>query len=400
MKKAFYLLKNEENYFLESIDTGSIFSLGKKELDLLKQENKEIVELLQENKIIKSINEKNDELSLMLLVNDYCNLKCDYCFEKNNNKTRTKLSNETLKYILTLLKNHNNITFTGGEPLLNFSLIKNICNVIEQKKLSCEYSLITNGVLFTKEIFEFLNEKKFDVQISLDGCLSEENDKIDRTNRNIEKKIIENVLEILSNYKNIKVKLRINFSKNNIKDFSIKMESLIKKFSLYLDNITFDMKIVDLPLTDKQYMSFTEKYEAYILFYEYLYNNKITLPFHFVKGGNCMARNKKIYLFDCQGNRYPCFSFVGNNKFIIEKNESDFFVKNKYCKKECVLHDICFGGCMYENYCDTGKLVNQCDYDLLNDLNIKLFLYKLGELKYLCNPMNEVKHVETFFINI
>ncbi len=131
-------------------------------------------------------------------------------------------------------------------------------------------------------------------------------------------------------------------------DFENKLDSLFAFLEPYLDKISIDLKLVDLPYGDKEYLSFVE-----------------------------------------------------NEEFKISLENTNFFEQLKDCEKECILHDICNGGCLYENYCDTGKLINQCDFELLDDLNKRLFLYKLRELKYIQTSIEEeVQHVEAFSINI
>ena len=65
------------------------------------------------------------------------------------------------------------LTFFGGEPLLEFRLIKRIVeygNEISAKSdKRIKYQIITNGSLLTKEVLEFLNKNRIFVQINIDG---------------------------------------------------------------------------------------------------------------------------------------------------------------------------------------------------------------------------------------
>ncbi len=70
------------------------------------------------------------------------------------------------------MKNEFYITFYGGEPLLNFSLIKQCVEYV--KTLNCSntimYSLTTNLTLMTQEIAEYLaSVPNFTVVCSIDG---------------------------------------------------------------------------------------------------------------------------------------------------------------------------------------------------------------------------------------
>ena len=64
-----------------------------------------------------------------------------------------------------------NITFYGGEPLLNFSLIrKSVAYAIEIfQKQKIMFSITTNGTLITPEIAKFCSTNNINILLSLDG---------------------------------------------------------------------------------------------------------------------------------------------------------------------------------------------------------------------------------------
>lgn len=400
MKKTFFLFSKGSIHFLESIDTGSIFSLGTEELKLLKNKDEEVIGFLRDNRIFKSV-KTEDSFSAVLLVNDFCNLRCSYCFENGNFRHKSTMDDSLIMQISDLLKQNNDITFTGGEPLLSFNIIKSICDAVERKHFNAEYSLVTNGLSINDEMIEYMDKRSFRVQVSLDGTLAEDNNRPDRTNKAVENRILNNMIHALNVSDNITFTVRINFNKSSIPTFSQKMDYIIQTIAEYRDRISLDMKIVDLPVNSDEYVSLQEKYEVYETFYLYLLKNGIALPTSFVSGGSCMARNDNVILLDPEGRRYPCFSFVGNPDFIIDDSNVGFY-KNVNCHStNCDLYDLCMGGCLYENYCETGTMEKQCDYRLLLQLNKKLFVYKLIELELiLAEEMEGVEHVQTFSIDI
>ena len=99
MRKSFYLLKESETNYLESIDTASIISLGDEELELLRNCNEEVINFLSENRILSIKKDEINECCAMILVNDFCNLKCSYCFEKDNCKSHNELTDKTYELI-------------------------------------------------------------------------------------------------------------------------------------------------------------------------------------------------------------------------------------------------------------------------------------------------------------
>ncbi|HLP48748.1 MAG TPA: radical SAM protein, partial [Candidatus Kapabacteria bacterium] len=117
---------------------------------------------------------------LTLLMGQACNLKCHYCFNRNKSHIPKKyMSKEVAKAAVDLLfreSNHVetlNIGFYGGEPMLQFDLIKWIISYTNQKAdefhKTIKYNMTTNGTLLTDEGIQFITENKIHTTISLDG---------------------------------------------------------------------------------------------------------------------------------------------------------------------------------------------------------------------------------------
>jgi uncharacterized protein len=145
---------------------------------------------LQSNKITKIIHpaDKNLEYYLKnklrmvtLQVTQQCNLRCDYCVYsdnyKNRNHTNKKMTYEDAKRNIDFLMSHSRdqsvvfIGFYGGEPLLNFDLIKKSILYAKERysgKL-INFNLTTNGTLINDEIINFFQEHDVMILISLDG---------------------------------------------------------------------------------------------------------------------------------------------------------------------------------------------------------------------------------------
>ena len=62
------------------------------------------------------------------------------------------------------------ISFFGGEPLLRFSLMRQIVSSLEKLlPIPCSFHVTTNGTLITPEVAGFLQEHNFSAIVSLDG---------------------------------------------------------------------------------------------------------------------------------------------------------------------------------------------------------------------------------------
>ena len=113
---------------------------------------------------------------ITLCVAEFCNLSCTYCYE--HHKATGLMSFETAKQILD--KEFQNIPddgylcleFFGGEPFLNFELIKAVTHYVESVLPPAKYVMFatTNGTLIHGEIQTWLLEHPmFSCSLSLDG---------------------------------------------------------------------------------------------------------------------------------------------------------------------------------------------------------------------------------------
>jgi uncharacterized protein len=124
----------------------------------------------------------NELAMIQLEVTEACNLRCRYCIynpqysEKRNHGTKTMTRDVAFRAIDYLYSHSNDkekvsVTFYGGEPLLNFPLIKECLSyskhVIKNKAVG--YSITTNATLVNKQIAELLFINNANVLVSLDG---------------------------------------------------------------------------------------------------------------------------------------------------------------------------------------------------------------------------------------
>lgn len=114
---------------------------------------------------------------VQLCVTDRCNLGCPYCYVQNKNKSLTK---EMVMDAMKKVKNHMkrigektyNINYFGGEPLLEFDLIKELAPIFKNDP-DCDFQfIVTNGTLLTEEKYNFLKEY-MGLSWSFDGIGSE-----------------------------------------------------------------------------------------------------------------------------------------------------------------------------------------------------------------------------------
>jgi uncharacterized protein len=122
--------------------------------------------------------------SLVLNVTNSCNLACRYCYEYGDDRlakpeTASVMNEEVARQSVDLLlaqskKNQRlQLTFFGGETLLNFKVIQP--TVAYARKRAAEegqfidFSLTTNATLLTPSIVQWLAENNIGVTVSIDG---------------------------------------------------------------------------------------------------------------------------------------------------------------------------------------------------------------------------------------
>jgi uncharacterized protein len=121
------------------------------------------------------------QYNITLIITENCNLKCSYCYVNHENKScmDKKTINDTFIFIEKMLIEEQdsqiNIDIFGGEPLLEWNIVKDI--LIKIKEINELYDhkihsmIFTNGTLLNDEILNFCKDLRFcKFSISLDGC--------------------------------------------------------------------------------------------------------------------------------------------------------------------------------------------------------------------------------------
>lgn len=167
--------------------------------------------IISEDSLSDKIN--NELTDLVLNVTESCNFRCTYCFysnmpidpiEYNSKKTmQFEVAKQVVDYFFSRSKKDERkfISFMGGEPLLNFSLISKIIDYISMKNANVVFSITTNGYFLKGEILKFLVENDIVITISLDGPQSiQDQNRRTKDNSNTFSIIDNNIKEIREQY--------------------------------------------------------------------------------------------------------------------------------------------------------------------------------------------------------
>jgi len=143
------------------------------------------------------------------LLTSVCNFKCKYCFVESRieHHDNAFMSIETAEKGIQLLKRNisnnadvTNIIFYGGEPLLNFDVMKYVVERTKELQMNVKYQIISNGSILHEKIIDFIKMHQIQIGISIDG-LKETNDKmrIDHNNKGTFDKIISTIATLSEN---------------------------------------------------------------------------------------------------------------------------------------------------------------------------------------------------------
>ncbi len=127
---------------------------------------------------MKKNNSQKPRFAPTLCLTHNCNLNCIYCYQKHD--THKRMSFETAKKCIDWIFSNIpeeyegvELDFIGGEPLLEFELIKQIFSYVKSTypKEKCIFYATTNGTVLTDEMKKWYKERKCCcvLGLSLDG---------------------------------------------------------------------------------------------------------------------------------------------------------------------------------------------------------------------------------------
>ncbi len=130
---------------------------------------------------------KADQFHITLHVAHTCNVKCAYCFAHGGDYggsprlMRPDVARQAVRWALQEAKSFQRcqIDFFGGEPLLNFKLIREIIPYAREHAdlvgIAVSFGIATNGTVMSPEILEFLIDQEVQIQVSIDGTVKDQN---------------------------------------------------------------------------------------------------------------------------------------------------------------------------------------------------------------------------------
>lgn len=347
--------------------------------------------------------------ALCLNVAHSCNLNCNYCFAgqgKYHGKDalmNQKVARKSIDFLIKESgpKKNLDIDFFGGEPALNFNLVKDTVYYALEKgreyNKNFSFTYTTNGMILNDEMIEFLNKYMKNVVLSLDGR-KEINDYFRHSidGRGSYDRIVPHFQNFVKCRGDKEYYMRGTYTARN-KDFSndilhmtdlgffrLSMEPVIGN-----ENEDYSLKEEDIPILEKEYDILAsemirrnrlasdlaregiseedmEAKDRPFIFYHFMVNLQAG-PCIYKRISGCGSGSEYMAVTP-NGDLYPCHQFVGDDSFIIGdvfngiKNfdlPAHFKECNCYSRPDC--HDCwaklyCSGGCAANAFHAKGDL--------------------------------------------
>lgn len=301
---------------------------------------------------------------LMLTITNECNLKCRYCYESSKNKLRMQL--DTAKRIISeRIEKHDQeeleIDFHGGEPFMNFQLIKDLCEWCWENYPTriLRFFTTTNGTMLSDGIKNWLteNKKRFAAALSLDGTPD-----MNHLNRGV--RLSEDAIRFFSEmWPEQPVKMTI--SKETLPHFSDGVK-YIHSFGLKVNaNLAYG-----IDWEEKEVVTYRDELQTLADYYLQnphlnplpIFSKSLTPILDKDRIIRHCGTGKNMMAFDIEGNGYPCQMFIPNsldpdqwkNVASLDFKNDDSIYGDVECQG-CLIHNIC-PTCYGNNYIERGSI--------------------------------------------
>lgn len=339
---------------------------------------------------------------LLLSLTSNCNLRCRYCYVFNEytgssyiHQTMTPfLVKKTIKKMFDTYDSIGFIQFFGGEPNLVLGLMKiateEIKKICQERNLSVpQLGIITNLTLLNDEIIDFYKENNLKITVSMDGP-KEVHDYLRKyaSGKASHKDILTNIERLKK--RKIPFSVECTFTKIHVKK-EISVKDLLDYFSREIKPVRLDIVCVmdksesELNVYDKEFPlvidSFVEAIDSWFDYWKQGGEMIFGIIAEVMKGISFASKKDKLKMYcpagdsylavSPNGNIYPCHLFLGNNKYLLGKidsqsptiNFNNRLNQNNACR-DCPTNSFCFS-CLGRNEFFTGYPNTPYKYDCL-----------------------------------
>ena len=348
-----------------------------------------------------------------LCVTHRCNLKCVYCYQENKSSARMsfEVAKKCIDDIFTKIPESTKtieISFIGGEPLLEMKLIRDIYDYTTTNYADnrLHFFATTNGTVLNSDDKEWLlsHKKNFILGLSLDGTREDHN-----MNRSNSFDLID-IPFFVNTWPDQGVKMTI--SKTSIENLAENIISIHRLGFKSINGVNFAEGDFEWE-TESDIKALAKQLSILLNYYTKNPNIKLDQMFgkhiEFCSGADktkkksCGMGTSTIF-YDVDGKQYPC-SFVTPMTFseceIDRILETDFNCVDNFtdedCLNNCFLFPIC-GSCSGANYLQNHSFSNRvktrCKMNKLIAIYIaELHTRRILEHKELYEDSNQIYYL-------
>lgn len=271
-------------------------------------------------------------------LTEECNYRCFFCHEEGlemGTKRVPKTKEEVYELIkLGIKNNYNDITFTGGEPLIKWKDVIWYLNKLNEDKLAPAITIVTNGFFVTDELLDAIDsyqaKNKFKFNFSMHSLNEEKYLEITKpkgSSKNVFQTVKNNIVKI----KRRGITIKLNFVL--LKDFNTTKDDIREILEFAYENDIDYIKFLELLVTEKliekahykyffELNSLYEEWKNEFQIYKkaprrevYLYKNKIKIELQQCTCGVGCAKcllNRDINI-TAELKYFPCFLLSSKN---------------------------------------------------------------------------------------
>lgn len=405
MKKDFYIVSDEDSSVIFHKPTGMLAMLpdgcipeSERDFEMLEKKLENVPRI--SGHVKRHFGE--GKITLTYMSARICNMGCTYCFAGEGEyggccgkpalftkEMYLKGFHKALSYYPEGL---DRIAFFGGEPLLNYPVIKEfVPEVIEYCTANGldipEFTMTTNGSLINEEIAEFINRYDFRITVSLDGG-KDVNDSA-RCFKNSHRSAYEaaaekcRLLESIGKKYTIQATLNRHHLKNYKAGDGVRWIKELEKLDFFnLSLIPAETDNSDLKISTPEELialdSFTRELMNY--FFDKIKRGDITklasvmlLPLIRIAKRQYISdcSSGRSFMLDTDGSAYPCHMFCNESEYRIGGMDEEFNEKkaeehnsHDRCKSSvcssCIAEKSCFVWCRGLQHFKNNDLYEVC----------------------------------------
>lgn len=299
-----------------------------------------------------------------ILTTTGCNARCFYCFEKGTKSV--SMTAETASKVVHYIMAHRgdkevSLKWFGGEPLVNAKVIDQICTELREQGVPFHSIMTSNGYLFdadkvqrAKDLWQLRR-----VQITLDGTEQTYNRVKAYVHQGVNafERVLQNIGMLIAT--GIRVNIRLNVDKYNIKEMATLVELLHQRFGTNEHLTVYSHVVYGERSPEDNAELFAQRMQLEQQIVQCGYKRKQGLP-KAIKTHYCGSDDDRSVLIAPNGHLGKCNHYIDCEFFgHIDSEERDEAILRKFKERQADI-EAC-ATCPYYPQC---ILLTMCEIDV------------------------------------